>query len=107
PPGAVVRLVAGARERGLDLRALVPLVVARDRDGVGPRAQRAPPHGVVCRAAEPRPDGSAAGRSPGVEAGADGGGADEPEPPRTVAHARERAAVVRGDVVRVQAREAS
>ena len=48
PPGAVIRHVANAGLDGrFDLGALVPFVVARDRDHVCAGADRAPPHPVV------------------------------------------------------------
>ena len=79
PPGAVVALVASpAGPRRLDLRALVPLVVARDRDQVGACLDRAAPHRVVGGAVPPRANPVVAGRTPGVVAGPDGRSAQQP-----------------------------
>src|SRR2546429_393144 len=47
PPGPFICRAAEVRSRGLDLFALLPFVVARDRHEVCPRAERGPPHPVV------------------------------------------------------------
>ena len=64
--GTVVRRVRRAdRRRRLDLRSLVPLVVARDRDDVGGGADRAPPHAVVGLAVRAALDARVSGRTLG------------------------------------------
>ena len=58
PPRALVARPADLGARRLDLRALLPLVVARHRHDVGVRADGCLPHAVVRRAAQPRPNGT-------------------------------------------------
>ena len=105
PPRAVVALVPLARGAGrLDLRPLVPLVVARDRDEVGARADGAAPHRVVGRAVAPRPDACVAGRAPRVVARPDRRRAEQAQPPRLPAQAREERRRRRGGRRRCRAR---
>src|SRR5262245_30869764 len=106
-PGAVVARVALPRAGGLDLRALVPLVVARDRGQVRAGPERGPPHAVVRRAAKPgdRP-GVAGGATRGIS-GADGRRAQQALRMRLVADAFEHEAAIRVDVVRVDPLEAA
>src|SRR4051812_8660934 len=104
-PGSVVGAVAGPPRRGLDLRALAPFVVARDRHEVRLRLQHGIPERVVRLAVRPlAPDGSLAGAAP-VVAGADARGAEQPHGVRLAAEARELVAGVRDEVVRVEAVE--
>ena len=65
-PGTFVARAVDLSPRGLDLRALLPLVVARDRHDVGLRAQGALPHPVVGRAVQTRSHDVVAGREASV-----------------------------------------
>ena len=110
-PRAVVRLVAPPAEerdrpRRLDLRALVPLVVARDRDEVGLRADGRAPHPVVGRAVAARPDPRVGRRAARVVARARPRARRGGRSRRACAQRRVMNAVEEQDVVRVDAVEA-
>src|SRR5439155_15314153 len=99
---AVVGLVAVLpARRGLDLGALSPLVVARDRDEIGGSAEGRAPHGVVGRALEPRLDADVAGGRGRLVAGPDRRCANDIQLVRLGADATEAPAAVQEDVVRV------
>src|SRR5205085_2767861 len=70
-PGAVVAPVPGASRRRLDLRALPPLVEARDRHGVRRGGEGGGPERVVGDPVPPRASGGSLARAPTVVAGAD------------------------------------
>ena len=107
PPGPFVAPVAAPAAGGLDLRALVPLVVARDADQVAVRGERRPPHRVVGRTVPPRLEPDVARRAPRVVARTDGRRAEQPRCMRLRAEAAELAARPDDDVVRVDPGEVS
>ena len=112
PVGAFVAFVRelgrvpGRRGAGrLDLRPLVPLVVARDRHAVRLRVDRCPPHRVVGLAAAAKLDSLVAGRAHRVVARADRRQAEQLELVRRLAEPVEGARAAVDDVVRVDAVE--
>src|SRR4051812_1219810 len=102
----VVALIAAAASSRLDLRALAPFVVARDRDDVRAGGISRAPHRVVGRALEPRLDPQVAGSRSGLVARTYRGPAEDAERTCLPAKASELRAVVEQDVVRVEAGEA-
>ena len=88
--------------RRLDLRALLPLVVARDRDEVGAGPDRRLPHPVVGQAVVPGPDDLVAGRQASVVPRTDRRRAQKASGVRLRAEAAEERAVPGDDVVGVQ-----
>src|SRR5439155_12967783 len=96
----VALVLQGSRRRGgegadrvarsrLDLRSLVPLVVARDRDPVGTGRDRSLPHRVVRLSVPARQCPGIAGGAERVVAGADRGGGPEADRTRLRAQAPE------------------
>src|SRR5690348_9543378 len=105
-PGAVVGEIAPMGRGRLDLRALAPLVEARDRDAVRVRGNRGPPEVVVGGpvAAAPPPQGALTGAH-AVVARADARHAEQPMCVRLLAQPDELPASVVDEVVRVEAVE--
>src|SRR5438477_2047665 len=107
PPRPVVREIPTPRRGGLDLRALPPLVEARDRDAVGARPNRRLPEVVVGRAVSPAARQRDLSRTNAVVARADAGHAQEPVRMRLGAQPHELPPAVVDEVIRVEAVEAA
>src|SRR2546426_223726 len=105
PPGALVAAVSGPRRRGLDLRPLSPLVVARDGDDVRVRREHRRPEGVVGRTVAPRAACRWLPRTAAVVAGADARCAQQAERVCLQAQPRELRARVVEEIVGVEAVE--
>src|SRR5207249_1347484 len=99
---AFVALVTAAVAGRLDLRALSPLVVARDRDEIRSRLFRRAPHRVVGRTVETRLHTRVAGGSGRLVAGAHRRRTEDPRLARLLTQPPELGAVVEEDVVRVE-----
>src|SRR3954453_10619495 len=103
PPRSLVGEVAAPWVGRLDLRALPPLVEARDAHDVRMRGERCAPERVVGRAVPPRSADRELACASAVVAGSDARCADETLRVRLRAKARELRAGVREEVVGVDA----
>src|SRR3954447_26985718 len=106
-PRALVGEIAAPWLGGLDLRALPPLVEARDTHDVRMRGERRAPERVICRPVPPRAADRKLACPSSVVPRADARRADEAFRVRLRAEARELRARVRQEVVCVDAVEAA
>src|SRR3954447_495408 len=107
PPRALVGEIPAPRLGGLDLRALPPLVEARDTHDVRVRGERRVPERVICRPVPPRAADRKLACPSSVVPRADARRADEAFRVCLRAEARELRARVRQEVVCVDAVEAA